>query len=63
MSLFDKLSLLLLCPGHPAIFFFRLSEVNSNLFNCGENNQEISVQIFCQQFTCEVLIDYSAGTL
>ena len=43
-------------------FFFRLSEVNGNLFHGGEYNEEIGIQIFRQQFACKVLIDYGAGS-
>ena len=46
-----KMSLFIYCLGFCVQviqpLFFRLSEVNSNLFNCSENNQEISVQILC----------------
>ena len=43
-------------------FFFRLSEVDCGLFHRSENDEEIRVQLLCQELAGEILVNNSAGS-
>ena len=40
-----------------------LTEVDSNLLNCGQDDQAVSIQLLCQNTGSEVLVDDSCCTL
>ena len=60
MSLFHVL--LCFLYGNLSEFFFILfTQIDTYLFNAGQNDQFICVQFFCKLTCCQVLFNYSTG--